>query len=232
MVTLRDASSGLNKVINDPQVQSSLKGTAVELQGTLSATRAAAERINALLGGRRTRRTSTSTDSNGGAGADTGDGTGGRGNKKGDTTKEQAYSAPPGGVDFTFRHLNNRGRSNSDDRLRGRNFGDLTFNAGFFGGPFRAGLANIGEGTDVTLQTGTFLGKNTALRYGLYRSKLGVGAEYRAGRFSLEGNLWDPNHGSANAYLGFQITPKVEIIAGREHIRDMRTNAIGVRLRP
>jgi hypothetical protein len=97
-----------------------------------------------------------------------------------------------------------------------RNFGDLTFNAELFGSPVRAGIAGIGEGNDLTLQSGTYIGRNGVVRYGLYRSKLGVGAQYNLGRFSLEGNLYDPNRSSGNIYGGFQITPNLEIIAGRE----------------
>jgi hypothetical protein len=93
------------------------------------------------------------------------------------------------------------------------------------------GLAGIGEGNDLTLQTGRYLGSNAAVRYGLYRSKLGVGAELRQGRFSLEGNLYDPNRSSYNAYAGFQISPQLEILAGREKLGSVRTNSIGVRLR-
>ena len=70
------------------------------------------------------------------------------------------------------------------------------------------------------------------MRYGLYRSKLGIGAEYHTGRLSLEGNLYDPNDRSYNAYLGYQLTPSFEILAGREKSGGVRTNAIGVRLTP
>jgi hypothetical protein len=82
------------------------------------------------------------------------------------------------------------------------------------------------------LQSGTFIGRNAAVRAGLYRSKLGAGVVYKAGRFSIEGNLYDPNRRSGNIYGGFEITPQLEIIAGRETIRGVQANSIGVRLRP
>lgn len=214
---LRDISAGLKNVVADAQVQANLKESAANLNGTLAATRAAAERVNALLGGRRRR----NPDANG---------------QNADTSTRQSTQLPSG-FDFTYRRLGNlsgnlSGAARRDSDLSGRNFGGVTFNAELFGAPFRLGLSNIGEGDDLTLQTGRFLGQNAALRYGLYRSKLGAGAEVRKGRFSLEGNIWDPNRRSANAYLGFQVTPQLEILAGREHLGGVRANSIGVRLRP
>jgi hypothetical protein len=114
----------------------------------------------------------------------------------------------------------------------GRNYGDSNFNAQLFQRPGRIGVANIGEGSDFTLQSGVNLTPNAALRAGIYRSKLGAGAELRKGRLSLEGNAWDLNDRSYNLYGGRQITPRVDIILGRESIRGVRATAVGVRLRP
>ncbi|MBV9468484.1 MAG: MCE family protein [Abitibacteriaceae bacterium] len=215
---LRDTTAGLKNVFGDPKFQDNIKNvpallnsTLTEAQGTLTATRSTAERLNSLLGGRKKR---NSTGQGGGS-------------------KAQQQGFAPGGFDFTYRHFTGaRNGVNLGGNGRDRDFGDVNFNAELFGGPFRLGLANIGEGNDLTAQTGSFSGKNGAVRYGIYRSKLGVGADYHFGKFSLEGNLWDPNHGSANAYLGFQVTPRVEILAGREHIGGVHTNSIGVRLTP
>jgi hypothetical protein len=208
---LRDTTAGLKNVVGDAQVQSDLKAIPAELRRTLAATSATAERLNALLGGRR-RNPPKETPTGGAA---------------------KPRAGAQGGLDFTYRHFTNfSGDPRHGEDLEGHNYGDINFNTELLGGPFRIGLANIGEGSDLTLQTGTFIGKGAALRYGLYRSKLGAGAEYRSGRFSLEGNLWDPNDTSYNAYLGFQVTPNFEILAGRESIRGTRTNAIGIRVRP
>jgi hypothetical protein len=216
---LRDTTAGFKNVIGDAKVQEDLKasvtalrGTLETAQGTLEATRATAERFNSLLGGRRKRNfTTTGTD-------------GTTGDTKNAPPQHAGYA--PGGVDFTYRRLTN------GNRISGRNFGDLTFNTELFGGPFRLGLANIGDGTDLTAQTGKFIGRNGALRYGVYRSKLGVGADLHSGRFSLEGNLYDPNNRSFNIYGGVKLTPQVELLLGREHIRGLRTNSIGVRITP
>jgi len=124
------------------------------------------------------------------------------------------------GLDFTYRYLNNE---------EDHHYGDLTFNSSLFGGPFRLGLSGIGEGNDLTLQTGHYFGDGD-LRYGLYRSKLGLGADYNWKRFSLEGNLWNPNDASWNAYLGVRLSPQVEILVGKEKIGDVRSTALGVRL--
>lgn len=127
------------------------------------------------------------------------------------------------GFDFTYRHLPDGDK---------KNFGDIRFQSEFFGGPFRVGLDEIGEDTSFTLQTGRFFGENAAIRYGLYRSKLGVGADWRQGRFSLEGNLYDPNERSWNVYGGVRLSPQLEVLLGREKRGDVNTNAIGLRLRP
>ncbi len=222
---LRDTTAGFKNVFGDPKVQSDMKAIPAELKLTLAtaqgaaeaarhtaeAAQATAERINAILGGRRKR---TTPEQPGGE-------------------KAQRQGFAPGGYNLTLRHfLDPSGRERDGDDVEHQNYGDIDFNAELFGGPFRLGLANIGEGNDLTLQTGRFLGKNGAVRYGLFRSKLGVGADWHKGRFSLEGNLWNPNERSFNAYLGYRVTPQVEIIAGREHIRGVRTNAVGVRLTP
>ncbi len=201
---LLTVTEGLKTVAGDPQVQSDLKAIPSSLRATLEATQATAERINALLGGKRPKADKTDV-----------------------TTKavERSTLYSPGGLDFTYRHL---GKSING---RGRNFGDLTFNSELFGAPFRAGLANIGEDTDVTLQSGRFLGKNGTLRYGLYRSKLGVGADYQKGRFSLEGNYYDPNDNSYNLYGGIRLSPQIDLLIGREKQNGVNANSIGVRLR-
>lgn len=214
---LRDTTAGLKNVIGDPKFQTDIKAIPAQLnstltaaQGTMEAARSVAERVNSLLGGRRNRNSTTQTG--------------------GPKAQQRGYA--PGGFDFTYRHFTSRTGVNLGQKGDGRNFGDVNFNAELFGGPFRLGLANIGEGNNLTAQTGNFIGQQGAVRYGIYRSKLGVGADYHSGKFSIEGNLWDPNHRSANAYVGYQVTPRVEILAGQERIRGVHTNSIGVRLTP
>jgi ABC-type transporter Mla subunit MlaD len=207
VTNLSAVTEGFKNVIADPGVQANLKGSVENLNGTLAATRGAAERINGLLGGRKRKPTST----------------------------EGASSALPGGefpsgIDFTFRAQSRfTARRLGDDSKYN---GDLTFNSELFGAPLRLGVSGIGEQNGLTLQTGRYIAKNAAVRYGLYRSKLGVGAELHRGRFGLEGKLYDPNRRSSNIYAGYQLTPQVEILAGRENARGAGANSIAVRLRP
>jgi phospholipid/cholesterol/gamma-HCH transport system substrate-binding protein len=205
---LRDATAGIKNIFGDPKVQDDVKAIPAELRRTLEATTSTAERLNNLLGGRRRSRDAAQTGN--------AEGTGNAG-------ENGRQGALLGGFDFTARRLDK-----GEDKI----FGDIGFQTELFGGPFRIGLDEIGEGTHFTLQSGKFLGDNAAIRYGLYRSKLGVGADYRTGRFSLEANLYDPNERSWNVYGGVRLTRGLELLLGREKRGSVRSNAIAVRLRP
>jgi phospholipid/cholesterol/gamma-HCH transport system substrate-binding protein len=205
---LRDATAGIKNIFGDPKVQDDVKAIPAELRRTLEATTSTAERMNNLLGGRRRSRDAAQTGD--------ADGTGNAG-------EDGRQGALLGGFNFTARRLNK-----GEDKI----FGDIGFQTELFGGPFRVGLDEIGEGSRFTLQSGKFLGDNAAIRYGLYRSKLGVGADYRMGRFSLEANLYDPNDRSWNVYGGVRLSRGVELLLGRENRGSVRSNAIAVRLRP
>jgi hypothetical protein len=217
---LASVTAGLNKIVGDADLQNNIKGATANLNATLAATSAAAERINGLLGGRRPRR---GVDANGAPAAGGPNSDGVRGN----------IGAPtnfPTGVDFTYRRYLDVPNLGGGSDVSGRNYGDIHFNGEFFGGPLRLGLSNIGDGNDLTLQSGQFFGQNAAVRYGLYRSQLGVGVELRKGRLSLEGNAWNANNRSYNVYGGLQISKNLQIIAGRENLRGNGTNSLGVRL--
>ena len=199
---LNQASAGLKNVLGDAKLQEDLKASANELHTTLANTSAAAARVNHLLGGK-------SPDSSEPKSTST------------NNTEKQKPDNRSSGLDFTTRYLNNE---------KDHYYGDLTFNSSLFGGPFRLGLSGIGEDNSLTLQTGNYLGDGGDIRYGLYRSKLGLGADYYWKRFSLEGNIYDPNNSSWNAYLGLKLTPQVQVLLGKEKQGNVRSTAIGVRL--
>ncbi len=205
---LEVTTSSINNIIADPAVQADIKGSADNLNNTLAATRASAERINALLGGKKR----TQTDAGTGQGAT-------------DAAISNSFGSP--GPSLILRSLSETPRGTS-----GRNFGDARFDADLLGGPFRIGLDNIGDGDDFTLQSGKYLSRNLAARYGLYRSELGVGLEARRGKFFAEGNAYGLNDSSYNLYGGVAITRNLELMAGTENIRGNGTASIAVRLRP
>ncbi len=209
---LATLTSGLNNIVGDAGLQANVKGAAANLNSTLAATTAAAERINGLLGGKKPKKAAPTSGNAGGASA------------------VGAPAAFPTGADFTYRRYTKKPNQNGADDVSGQNYGDLNFNGEFFGGPFRLGIANIGEGDDLTLQSGQFFGPNIAARYGIYRSKLGIGAEIRKGKFSVEGNAYDPNNASYNLIGGVQITPNLQFFGGRESLRGDGTGVLGVRI--
>ncbi|BCM91755.1 hypothetical protein IAD21_03630 [Abditibacteriota bacterium] len=205
---LEKVSAGLSGIVGDTALQANVKGAAENLAGTLAATRSAAERVNTLLGGKKPKQTADPT----GAGA------------TGASATNTAFSTT--GVTFTARRLFDKGKAPDGGE---RTFGDLGFETELFGSPFRLGLDGVGETNDITAQTGQYLRPDVALRYGVYRSKLGAGLELRRGRFSVEGNAYDPNHGSFNLYGGYNLTPNLQLRAGTESFDGHSTGAIGLR---
>ncbi len=225
---MKDASAGFKNILGDEKLQtdlkalpSSLRVSADELQKTLAAARGTAEsfqqladNVNGFLPKSKKRKTGDQTT-------------------PGTKPIAKAGAQFPSGPYLSYRNLSNFGGKPRLGADVARNaYGDLGFDTTLFGGPLRLGVANIGDGSDLTLQTGSYLGKGVALRYGVYRSELGAGVELRKGRFFLEGNAWDINDGSYNAFGGVRVTPQIELFAGRESIRGVRSTALGVRLRP
>ena len=205
---LEVTTASINKIVADPAVQADIKGSADNLNNTLAATRAAAERINALIGGKKRTKTDAATAQ-------------GTANK----AISNAFGSP--GPSLILRHL-----SETPNGKDGRNFGDARFDADLLGGPFRIGIDNIGSGDDFTLQSGKYLTKNLAARYGLYRSKLGVGLEARKGKFFVEGNAYGLNDSRYNLYGGVSITRNLDLMAGTENIHGNGTASLALRLRP
>ena len=86
------------------------------------------------------------------------------------------------------------------DSLWNTSQGDYRFDANYtMGGSknsfYRAGAFNIGETTRANLQGGMILTDSTALRYGVYASRVGFGLDQRIGNcFLLSGDGLRPNH--------------------------------------
>ncbi|RYX81184.1 MCE family protein [bacterium] len=207
---LEKVSAGLSGLVGDPALQTNVKGAAENLAGTLAATRSAAERVNSLLGGKKPKQTADPE----GAGA------------TGVSSTPTAFSTT--GATFTARQLFDKGKGPNGART----FGDLGFETELLGAPFRLGLDGVGETNNITAQTGQYLRPDVALRYGVYRSKLGAGVELRRGRFALEGNVYDPNHASFNLYGGYNLTPNLQLRAGTESFDGRSTGSIGLRFTP
>ncbi len=207
---LEKVSGSLAGIVGDPSLQANLKGSVENLNGTLAATRTATERLSGLLGGRKSKSVTPATPTPGATNIPRATGT------EFDTT----------GINFTARRLLRKGVYPHNART----LGDLDFETNLFNAPFRLGLDGIGETNSFTLQSGQFFGKGAALRYGVYRSKLGAGLEVRRGRFSIEGNAYDPNHASYNLYGGYKLTPNLQLRAGAETFGGRSTGSIGFRL--
>jgi hypothetical protein len=157
----RRSHGGFKNIVGDPQLQRDLKETAANLNGTLAATRAAAERVNSLLGGRnprrartrqtaaqrlklrrrmQQRRTARHPDGQRRRRRD-------RNNADGEDNRAAQASTLPSGVDFTSATLSDAERRRRDRDDAARNFGDLTFNAELFGSPVRAGISALAKAT-------------------------------------------------------------------------------------
>jgi len=86
------------------------------------------------------------------------------------------------------------------------------------------GVADIGEQNEVNLQQGRRRG-NQAFRYGLMRSKLGVGGDiYLGGRSQLSVDVFDPNEVRADVTGAVPLTDSTRLIFG---VRDVWGDNLG-----
>jgi phospholipid/cholesterol/gamma-HCH transport system substrate-binding protein len=98
----------------------------------------------------------------------------------------------------------------------------------------RLGIDDIGESSTATLQVGERKG-DRILRYGLYRSRLGVGADLRLGKHGmLSLDLFDPNALRADAMAALPVVPgrsNLDLILGVRDVGDENLLLAGVRYR-
>lgn len=105
---------------------------------------------------------------------------------------------------------------------------DANYTLGGFGGGrdfYRIGAFNIGERMRGNLQIGTMATDSTALRYGIYASRLGFGVDQQIGkRFLLSGDLFRPNdpqydlRGTLNLSKGFGLYGGVSNVLGGQDV--------------
>jgi len=99
-------------------------------------------------------------------------------------------------------------------------------------GFLRLGVQDIGENTQVDAQLGQQLDRGV-LRYGLFRSTLGVGFDFPVRKNLLTVNLFDPNHLQADVLLAVPrvLGPNVDVLAGVRDLNEDNLFVAGVRLR-
>jgi len=98
----------------------------------------------------------------------------------------------------------------------------------------RLGIDDIGESSAANLQIGERQG-DRILRYGLFRSRLGVGADLRVGKHGmLSVDVFDPNNLRADVLLGLPILPgrtTVDFLLGARDLGDEGLFVAGARFR-
>jgi len=84
---------------------------------------------------------------------------------------------------------------------------------------YRSGLFDIGESTKLNLQLGQRLDPRSAVRYGLYASRLGIGYDRRMNsRTSLQLDLYRPNDPRLEAKLRYELSPNWGAVVGTDDL--------------
>ncbi len=101
-------------------------------------------------------------------------------------------------------------------------------------GLLNLGLYDLGDNTRLILQGGTRFTPQFSARYGLYASKLGVGAEYNTGSgVGFRGDLWDANHPRLDFRTLFRVNKNASIWLGADGLfQNNPTPRIGIQYSP
>ncbi len=83
---------------------------------------------------------------------------------------------------------------------------------------FTVGLDEIGEDNLLNMQLGFNLDEVFDLRFGVKRSKVGLGLDYHLDNFFIKSDLYDPNDVLFDMYGGLGISENVFIVVGGENI--------------
>lgn len=80
------------------------------------------------------------------------------------------------------------------------------------------GFNDIGKNDRINAQLGLRLTDETSGRIGIYRGKLGAGADWKKDPFSVTSNLYDPNDLQWDVYGGYAFLPEMGIVVGVEDL--------------
>ena len=96
------------------------------------------------------------------------------------------------------------------------------------------GFYDLGDNARLILQGGTRLSPQFTARYGLYASKLGVGADYNTGGgVGFRGDLWDANHPRLDFRTLFRVNKNASIWLGADGLfQGNPTPRIGIQYSP
>lgn len=98
----------------------------------------------------------------------------------------------------------------------------------------RTGVNSVADNDRFTLQYGSVLDRKQGIasRFGLYKSKLGVGADYGLGKnFSINGDLYDPNHARADIKGVYMFDHNMGLVIGGDDIWRHTGTVVGLEYR-
>jgi phospholipid/cholesterol/gamma-HCH transport system substrate-binding protein len=97
---------------------------------------------------------------------------------------------------------------------------------------YRLGLYDLGESNRLNLQLGNSLDERSAVRYGLYASKLGVGYDKILGRdLSMHLDLYQPNSPRLEAKFKYNFSPNLGAWGGVTNVFDEPEALLGIQYR-
>ncbi|MFA0750893.1 MAG: hypothetical protein SLRJCFUN_001296 [Candidatus Fervidibacter sp.] len=119
----------------------------------------------------------------------------------------------------------------SDEEWQGETW--LTFRSPATHFSLLAGTYTDSQGTRLNLQIQREIAPSLAFRFGMRRSKLGVGAQWAVGRrWRLEGDVYDPDRWRSDLWLNWQLSPALSLRGGIEDVGRTRRWGVGISIQP